>query len=94
MKFPVLIIASLLLAGCGDVEKARAAAKQYAQELGYKPLGIACTSTDTDGDGYVACSVRIEDKAEPLALECSRGDWTFTEGCKVAMPKMRVNTVP
>lgn len=85
-----LLGAYLLVAGCGNPEVAKRAARQYATDLGYKVVGVACTSTDTDGDGYVSCSVRVEGKADPLALECTRGEATFTDGCKVALPKMRV----
>lgn len=84
--------AALLLGACGNVEIAKTNARKYADELGYKVVGVACTSTDSDGDGYVSCSVRVDDRADPLALECTRGDFTFTDGCKVAMPKMRATT--
>lgn len=88
-----LLIAALLL-GCGDVEKAKAAARTYATDLGYKVVGVACTGTDTDGDGYMGCSVRVEGSDAPIALECESGGFgSFTQGCKVALPKLNVNRV-
>lgn len=80
-------LVTLALLACGNVKSAKQSARRYADDLGYKVVGVACTSVDTDGDGYVSCSVRVEGREDPLALECSRGDWSFTEGCKVAMPK-------
>jgi hypothetical protein len=72
------------LVGCGDIEHAKASARSYARDLGYTAVGVSCTGTDSDGDGYVACSVRVEGQDAPIALECSHGDFTFTEGCKLA----------
>lgn len=87
-KFAFVVV---LLVGCGNPEVAKQAARRYATDLGYKVSGVACTSTDTDGDGYVSCSVRVDDREDPLALECTRGELTLTDGCKVALPKLRVN---
>lgn len=79
----------LMLAGCfGDPEAAKASARQYAKDLGYEVAGVSCTGVDSDGDGYVSCTVRLKDPdpsgSSLLALECSRGEVTFTSGCKVA----------
>lgn len=69
-----------------DPEGSKNNAMGYAKELGYNPLGAACSSADSDGDGYVSCTVRLGDGEPPLALECQ---WLFGEGCKMALPKFR-----
>jgi hypothetical protein len=71
------------LVGCGDIEHAKSEARSYAGDLGYTVVGVSCTGTAFDGDGYVACAVRVEGEDAPMALECSRGDFTFAEGCKL-----------
>lgn len=81
----------MLLVGCGDVEQAKSYARTYATEMGYTVVGVSCTGTDSDGDGYVSCGVRVEGLSQPISLECSRGEWTFNTGCKVALPKLNVS---
>lgn len=85
-------LVALILTACGDPEVAKAAARQYARDLGYKVVGVSCAGTDSDHDGYVSCSLRVEGNDEPLLLECTRGEWTFTSGCKGALPKLRNTT--
>lgn len=79
----------LAFVGCfGDPEAAKASARAYAKDLGYDVAGVSCTGVDSDGDGYVSCTVRLSNPDPSghslLALECSRGEATFTSGCKVA----------
>ena len=82
------IIAALgLSAGCGgSPDKAKACARSFCAGLGYSVTGISCAETDSDGDGYISCSVLAEDKAGAevrLQLECSGGSpWRRTGGCK------------
>jgi len=88
ITFPLIALAALGVAlttiACGDPEAAKAAARVYAKDLGYEVTGISCAETDTDDDGYIACSVRVKGQDLPLALECGRGTLTFAGGCKQA----------
>jgi prepilin-type N-terminal cleavage/methylation domain-containing protein len=82
------IIAALILSagGCGSPAKAKDNARAFCSDLGYSVTGISCAETDSDGDGYISCSVLAEDKAGAevrLQLECSGGSpWRRTGGCK------------
>lgn len=92
MQIRPLFLAVCFLYACGNPEVAKEAARQYAKDLGYTVVGVACASTDTDHDGYVSCSLRVEGNDAPILLECTRGEWTFTGGCKGALPKLRNTT--
>jgi hypothetical protein len=37
---------------------------------------------DSDGDGYVSCTIAVEGTAQPLAIEC-KSDWAFGTGCRM-----------
>lgn len=81
-KVWLICLACLLLCACGDVEVAKGYARSYASDLGYSVIGVACTGTDSDGDGYISCTVRVKDD-EPLILQCASGSAaSFTAGCK------------
>lgn len=46
-----------------------------------KDAEIECAGYDSDGDGYVSCTIFREGQ-EPLFVECSRKTWTLTKGCR------------
>lgn len=81
----VAFIGAVVTGGCRSViqdpEDAKAAARQWAQEMwpGHKP-GVSCAARDTDGDGYVGCSV-TDPRGNVVALECAAA-LTWNEGCK------------
>lgn len=55
-------------------------------------LGVSCVERDSDGDGYVSCTIFRKGK-DPIALECAYGGfWSAGPGCKMAQPKMRAVT--
>lgn len=61
------------------------AAKAWAAEMQIKDAIVSCTSQDSDGDGYVSCTVGQtlktgELKATPLECEAA---WTLNEGCRI-----------
>lgn len=62
-------------------------ARTFARNTGDEITGVSCVDRDTDGDGYVSCTVFRRGK-DPLAIECARG-WTMNRGCKLA--KWKVN---
>lgn len=67
----------------GSGEHAEQEARSHAQKLGWKVAGAACTGRDTDGDGYISCTVALEDGTE-RALECASGGIGRITGCKAA----------
>jgi prepilin-type N-terminal cleavage/methylation domain-containing protein len=96
----VAIIAAVVLQSCGGItcgfrgsaEHAEQEARGHAQKLGWKLKGVACTGSDTDGDGYISCTVVLEDQTE-RALECASGGFDHVSGCKAApLIKQRGNS--
>jgi hypothetical protein len=89
----VLGIAILALFGIGlsrqacrqDQDNINRQAYSFAQGLGYKlregsqPM---CQDYDSDGDGYVSCTVAVEGAQQPIAIEC-KSDWAFGTGCRM-----------
>lgn len=62
-------------------------ARNYATQLGLSVKGVSCTDRDSDGDGYVSCSVsHVENgKLTIQPVECAI-KWSTNSGCKA--PKM------
>jgi prepilin-type N-terminal cleavage/methylation domain-containing protein len=85
------------LLGQADPEKTKAQARQFANDLGYNVVGVTCLTHDSDGDGYVSCTIRYREGAEAdaptqtLAIECAGGvgGW-YKEGCR--QPKFRTHS--
>lgn len=44
---------------------------------------VSCVAQDTDGDGYVACTVYDPKAAKMIPVECATL-FTFNNGCKIA----------
>lgn len=72
-------------------EMKRAAEKEaraWARDLGLDVAGISCADLDTDGDGYVSCTVRLSGEGQHThQVEC-RGAWSSGHGCRD--PKLRL----
>lgn len=66
-------------------KEAEVQARQWASEMGIEVKGVKCVGMDTDGDGYVSCSVN--DGTQIHMIECT-GAWTLNDGCR--MPKATV----
>lgn len=61
------------IAGCVTTDQRKASAERNAagwcEEMVIDCAGVQCSGTDSDGDGYVSCTVRtVDDKRIPL--EC------------------------
>jgi prepilin-type N-terminal cleavage/methylation domain-containing protein len=61
--------ASLIKGGSPTLFGSDAPARAWAEELKYSFVAASCTNSPADG-GYVRCSVRVEEKQDPIALEC------------------------
>lgn len=87
LVFFVSIGLTLCLTGCNDYEKAEAAAGDYAQKLPGATGHVNCVPRDSDGDGYVSCSVFLK-KGPPIGIECLAVPWR-RGGCKVAAIRVK-----
>jgi prepilin-type N-terminal cleavage/methylation domain-containing protein len=88
----VAILGGFAFRGCASSKgTAEEEARAYAQSMGMKIEGVSCMNRDTDGDGYVSCSLSVvgqDGKKTIEPLECAaRWSWN-NDGCKV--PVMRV----
>lgn len=87
------IIASIGVRGCQattgmDRKTAEDEARRFGRDLGLNVVGVACTLTDTDGDGYVSCTLSVKDgdgKTYMEPIECS-ATFTLNEGCRMQKP--------
>jgi prepilin-type N-terminal cleavage/methylation domain-containing protein len=73
----------------GDETKKAAThdAAKFVKELGWQVTGISCADIDSDGDGYVSCTIAKKDGTTDF-VEC-RGAYSFGHGCR--MPKLRID---
>lgn len=81
-----MIALALFLANCTEaVEDREREAAAFASKLGFDTQGVSCANSDSDGDGYVSCtvSVRNESKLETLAVECASQWRPFMTGCRL-----------
>lgn len=87
-----VLIGLLMLGGCelvarsnGENKKiAEEEARQFAADLGFTPetiQGVACSSSDSDSDGYVSCAIMIKNKEQPLNAECVAA-YSIGHGCR------------
>lgn len=86
----VCILGSIIVGGFAaafnlNSSKAETDAVQFAQKMyRVKDAAASCTNADTDGDGYVSCTVTGDDGHGRLVekyLECAKV-FTFNSGCK------------
>jgi len=88
------VLAFSMVGSCaGNKTEAKAAAKQWAIDMGLDPKGVTCVNRDTNGDGYVSCNVSYSDSRGDLqvrAVECAAGWASFNnDGCRT--PAVKVN---
>lgn len=68
-----------------DNKTAKQEAEQFAKDVGLNVKGINCANTDSDHDGYVSCTLSIEDKDGNINLqgvECAT-KVNINSGCRV-----------
>ncbi len=87
-----VVIGSIFFRGCsavfGSKQEAVANMRTYATEMGWKMVGGTCADTDSDGDGYISCTINIQEVegAIPVAkaIQCASGAAiSRTGGCKL-----------
>lgn len=88
-KTLTLLFSLLILTGCERnlKEPAEAAARKWANAMGFEDNKIVCVNSDSDQDGYVSCTMVSPDK-KVTAIECVGSSYTFNEGCRI--PKLQM----
>lgn len=89
----VVLICSWALGACQrtDFGKAQRSAEDYSKHI-EGTTSVLCAQTDTDGDGYVSCTVFRSKSEEPLQIQCGSERfciWNCAEGCKY-VPTMKM----
>ena len=67
----------------GEAERS---AKAWAAQLGGEVTGVNCTRNDTDGDGYVSCTIFRKDK-DPISVDCA-ARFTMNDGCRLSKTRI------
>lgn len=74
----------------GESKKAaNAAALKYAAELGFQNPRASCAGADSDGDGYVSCSIFADNLKEPYSAECAAAYTIMVDGCRAMKPQIK-----
>jgi hypothetical protein len=89
----LLLIVVVLGARCvasvsgADHTHAEKQAREWAERNLAPGLTVECARVDSDGDGYISCTVfqRRADIIEPIAIECARA-LSWNDGCRMQKP--------
>lgn len=88
MKKTMLFLLITIVASCRGVGEAENSAKSFADRRFEGNKGVECMTRDTDGDGYVSCTVFMPNDA--IAIECATENHALgchSTGCRMAMGK-------
>ena len=94
----LLAVLLLVAAGCDpkNIIPPEEASKSWATKLQIPIRGAACTTVDSDGDGYVSCVLSIDrGDAVPVyqGLQCAELGATKAGGCKPDSKNPKVDIV-
>jgi prepilin-type N-terminal cleavage/methylation domain-containing protein len=80
----VVVIGFIFRSCSGSQGTAESEARKYGTSLGLEVKGVSCTNRDTDGDGYVSCSISYTDngKISIMPVECASRWQINNSGCK------------
>ena len=92
----VVIVGLIIVSAAGRAcmvgpEQRRASEKEartWAHDLGLNVERVVCNDNDSDGDGYVSCTLATKDGATQQ-VEC-RGAWSWGHGCRVPKPNLQI----
>lgn len=90
-KIVSVFVFAMIACSTADVQKATKQAEEFAKHMP-EATGVTCNDSDSDGDGYVSCTVFRGDK-DPLALSCGAQRFcscNCASGCKLMAPALRV----
>lgn len=91
------IIGAILFGGVTSCmssgDKANAEARRFASEMGLNVKGVTCADRDTDKDGYVSCTVSVDEEGKTRleAIECA-ARYSWNDGCRMQKPVVYRNT--
>ena len=70
----VVIGIAVRATGCGGGESAENSARAWAQQMGIEAQSVSCVNMDSDGDGYISCTIAQkanDGTVKPIAIECA-----------------------
>ena len=80
-----LIVLGFMFRSCASSRStAEGEARAYAKSMDLNIQGVSCMNRDTNGDGYVSCSLSVLEKngVKVIPIECATR-WSFNnDGCK------------
>ncbi len=87
MKLAGFLLTCLFACHHADVADARKQAEAFAKKIP-GATEVQCTDSDSDGDGYVSCTV-FRGSDDPLPIQCGAENWCVSNcahGCRIAVP--------
>ena len=86
------ILALCFLVACSHADASKAAAEAKAFSANFPDAtGVVCNDSDSDGDGYVSCTL-FRGAKDPLAISCGAERWCIMNcatGCKLTPATVR-----
>lgn len=64
-------------------------ARAFGKALGLPVRSAVCADVDTDGDGYLSCTLSVErpgGELDVVPVECARKHLTWASGCRMQRP--------
>lgn len=91
--FVVIVgIAFVIVAGWSfsgaDGEQAFHEAMQWSRDMQIAKPAVSCANMDSDGDGYVSCTVRDTETGKIYPVECATAT-SFNRGCRMQKVNVR-----
>lgn len=88
MRIALSLFLMLAVVACArSMAEIEADAVTFARMMdGHEPRGVTCLDRDTDGDGYVTCTVFRTDR-DPYSIQCATR--AESKGCKPTVPMVR-----
>lgn len=90
LSFPLIAITNIAKCTVLDKREAKKQAEVWARSMSLKTDSIECVGYDSDGDGYVSCSIsyKTETGVEIIPIECSAA-FTINDGCRSPKASIR-----
>lgn len=89
------LVVGVVFRGCvtGQSDKLTSTAQAFGASMGLKVQHANCVDRDSDGDGYVSCTLSVADKdgsTRLMPVECATS-YSFNTGCRLQKPSAVVN---
>jgi prepilin-type N-terminal cleavage/methylation domain-containing protein len=85
----LVVVGAFLLrvTGAGGGESVEKEASAFAKNIS-PDAKVTCVDIDSDGDGYVSCTVFPPEGKPPVAIECA-SSYSPNNGCRIAQPVIK-----